>query len=427
MKNLVSLLLLATLSLVSKESFADNRVDLREAMQRAAKGPQAQASRAQYRGARAAAGIERRLSILPTISIAASANLRDRDFSLVTPVGTFSVGDRLFGTARLRLSQPLFDPAGLYYRAPAARLNADAALQTSVRVSEQLAMAAAQQYLDVLVLSELRTSNESYVTSLHSRLAEVKTMVAAERAIVADSLEVELALKRASLQSLVLKEKIEVGEYALGRALGSDSAVKAYIEGLPKNLDTYSGQHDLLVRPDLLALRSQKRAAEKRLSGVRADLLPKVVLNADMIYSDQGPQSETRFFQGSINVVWVPFASGTRSLRKKVHRAEITALSRQHEELLRASRLELRQSQAGIRIAREQLAVAESSIVQARQLLQITQDRYTSGKENISDVLAAQAALRDSLAQERIANIEIVRAQLGNQFASSSLKDWLRE
>ena len=426
MKHLVSFLLLATLTLVATESYAENRIDLREAMQRAAIGPQAEASRAQYRGARAAAGIERRLAILPTISLAGSVNLRDRDFSLVTPAGTFSVGDKLFGTARLRLSQPLFDPAGLYYRAPAARLNADAALQTSVRVSEQLAMAAAQQYLDVLVLSALRTSNESYVESLHSRLEEVKSMVAAERAIVSDSLEVQLALKRASLQSLVLKEQIEVGEFALGRALGSDSAVNAHLEGLPENLDKYSGQNDVLNRPDLLALHSQKRAAEKRLSGVRADLLPKVVLNADMIYSDEGPQSETRFFQGSINIVWVPFASGTRSLRKKVHRAEIAALTRKHEELLRTSRLELRQSQSGIRIAREQLVVAESSIVQARQLLQITQDRYTGGKEKISDVLAAQAVLRDSLAQEQIASIEIVRAQLGNQFASSSLKDWLR-
>ncbi len=426
MKHLVSFLLLATLTLVARESYAENRVDLRAAMQRAAKGPQAEASRAQYRGARAAAGIERRLAILPTISLAGSVNLRDRDFSLVTPAGTFSVGDKLFGTARLRLSQPLFDPAGLYYRAPAARLNADAALQTSVRVSEQLAMGAAQQYLDILVLTSLRTSNDAYVQALRSRLKEVKTMVTAERAIVADSLEVQLALDRAILQGLVLKEKVEVGEYALGRALGSDGPIHAFAEGLPLDLDEYSGQPNLQNRPDLLALRSQKRAAEKRLSGVRADLLPKIVLNADMIYSDEGPQSETQFFQGSINVVWVPFASGTRSLRKKVHRAEVAALTRQHEELLRASRLELRQSQSGVRIAREQLAVAESSIVQTRQLLQLVQDRYASGREKISDVLAAEASLQNSLAQEKIAKIEVVRAQLGRKFASSTIKDWLR-
>lgn len=420
-RNLLLTVILSILMAELPDASADSPMKMRAAMRAATKAPEAVASKEAVRIANVQAKVERRLALFPTVSLAASANLRNRDFSLSTPVGTFPVGDRFFSNARLRISQPLFDPVRLFHSSEAAKHSAKAAHYSSQRTTEELAMRAAEQYLDNLVLQSLQKSNDAFVLTLRARLAEVQSMVLVERAIPSDALKVELALKQAILQRVTLAEQIEVGAYVLGHAVGSDEAVRADLGGIVQGLEVQAAAASPSRRPDVLALLSERKAAQKRLSGVRADLLPKVVLNGDLIYSDEGPQSEKRFAQGSISVVWVPFASGTRSLKKQAHRAEIAALSRQHEALLRASKTQERQAEATIRIAKEQLDVAESSIEQSKEVLRITRDRYASGRERISDVLEAEAAYRDSEAKQSIAKLELNRAYLRRRFARGTL------
>ena len=398
---------------------ADTKMSLDQVMQLAAHNPESQTAQARADGAEAAAKIERRMALFPTVSLAAGATLRDREFTLATPMGNLPVGDTFFMEARLRISQPLFDATRLFHTSEAAKHEATAARHLSKRKSEELASSAAQLYFDILAMDALRDANDSFIASLQSRLAEVQGMVRAERVIGADELRVALALQNAEQLALTLREEQKLAKRSLGRLVGDDDAVQP--TGLGGEFLDVESDADVSQRGDLLALRAQTKAARKRLSGVRSELLPSVVLNGDAVFTEAGPQAENTFLQGSINLVWVPFAGGTRSARKDIHRAEIAALQSQYEHARRGATLQVEAGKTALVIAEGQLAVAAKAVAQSQEAARISRERYASGRELVGDVLDAEALLRDSLAKLGIATIDRRRAQLTLRISKGSL------
>lgn len=265
-----------------------------------------------------AANLERRQALLPTVALSASASVRDREFTLATPMGSLPIGDTSALQAQLQVTQPLLDATRLFYTAPAARLDAKAARFAAVRTKDEAAAQAAEYFFAVLSYTAQQEANASFVESLEKRLAEVQSMVDAERVVAADALRVRLALQDAQQQGLVLSEKKAVVQLALGHAIGIDEAVGA----APLGAEHQVGNMATATRADLLALRTQRSAVGKRLDAVTSELIPKIVLQGALIHSNAGPQAEENFAQGTISLQWVPYASGSRSARKALYRAE---------------------------------------------------------------------------------------------------------
>lgn len=419
MNRIIALVAFATIVFAAPVLHADSgAMSLEEVMQTASQGPQVRLSRARARGAAAAATLERQAAYLPTLSVGASASMRDRSFSLATPMGDLPLGDRSSLNAQVRVSQPVVDLSRLLYTSVAAKHDATAASLLSKHSAEEMAMVAAEQYLDVLVIAAKARANDAFVLNLAGRLEEVKAMVVVERTVIADQLRVDLALQNAQQQSLVLDNKSKLAKLSLARTLGRNDPIE------PKSLSNEwlhldpKVPHQLGSRRDLLALRTQERAARKRLSGIRSELIPTVVLQGDYVYSDAGPQSEKSFFQGTINLRWIPYAAGSRSSRKLIREAEIVGLRRQYEDAERGAKLQLEAGHTSLAIANGYVAVAQKAVAQSQEAARITSERYRSGLEKVGDLLEAQALVRDSQMQAEVAALERVRALLQLRFAS---------
>lgn len=364
-----------------------------------------------------AANLERRQALLPTLALSASASVRDREFTLATPMGDLPIGATSTLQAQIQVTQPLLDATRLFYVAPAARLDAKAARFSARRTRDEAAAQAAEYFFAVLSYTAQQEANTSFVESLEKRLAEVQSMVDAERVVGADALRVRLALQDAQQRGLVLSEQKAVAKLALGHAIGLDEAVAAAPLHAEHQLYDTSATAS---RADLLALRTKRSAVEKRLGAVGSELIPKIVLQGALIHSNAGPQAEENFAQGTISLQWVPYASGTRLARKALYRAERLSLQHQYEQAERGVTLQQQQAQAALAIAAGQIALAATALEQATEAARIRRDRYRSGKETVSEVLEAEALVRDSASKSELAQIQRARAIIRLRLATGA-------
>ncbi len=407
------LLVIASASSVAQAENA-TQLNLRQVLAEAQNSPDLASAVADAAGARAAASLEHRAAFLPTIAISGSATFRDRDFTLATPMGDLAIGGKRALSGKVSISQPLLDVTRLFHSSRAAEHDAQAAELSSQRTADLVALHAAELYFAILVLEAQERANTSFTKSLRSRLSEVQSMVNAERAVAADVLRIDLALQDAQQQALVIEQQALVAKLTLGRALGRSEAVAAAPLDEAQISESSSGG---ARRPDLLALRSRKKAIDRRISAIRSELIPKIVLQGDAIYTDAGPQAEKRFFQGTINLVWVPYAAGSRAARRRIYEAERESVRHRSQHAERGVAVQVQQARANLVVAEGQLALSAKAVKQAQEAARIIGDRYRTGLETVSDVLEAEAIVRDSRSKNSIAGIARTQALLQLRFA----------
>ena len=69
-----------------------------------------------------------------------------------------------------------------------------------------------------------------------------------------------------------------------------------------------------------------------------------------------------------------------------------------------------------------ELAVAKRGVEQARQTVDVETQRYNHGRVVISELLDAQALLRERTTRKEIAGIDLVRAKIRIQLALGTLE-----
>lgn len=395
-------------------STATPSVPLRDVIDRAAERPRVQASRQTSERARAAAAAEWRQAYLPTVGGSAFYTRTDRLLSLVTPVGSFPFGAQGSMNVGVTVTQPILDTARLFFTGPAADREAEAARLAAGREAQRSGAEAAEIALDVLSLDAGLAATEAFEKSLAARLEKLAAFVDVGRTIEADRLRVELALADARQDLLALTQRRDVARRALGRAIGADDNVVPTVGSIaltvPAEADAV--EQAIASRRDLAALRAQKKAADKRSSGVYAELVPKLEAEGGFVYGDGLPYDTDRYFTGTLRATWVPFAAGTRFARADLHDAESAALEAQYTEAVRGIRVAIRSAFAAKATAEADLDVATKGIRQAEATLAAETVRYEAGRITASELLEAEALLRDRRTRQTVAQLNVLRSKI---------------
>lgn len=388
------------------------RLTLAEAMQRGMERPRAEVGALEADAVAAAGLAERRLAYLPTVGAAVTAQDRDRELALLTPIGSFPFGRSRTDTAGIELRQPLLDPARLLHTAPATRAEERAARLAAARDRQQLAVAAAEAYLDVLGLDARRRSTIAYRDALRARLVETAARVAEGRALEADALKLRLAVDRAELDELTLAELREVALAALARAVGASGVVEP--AGIPSATELYAwtdgagGEHS--PRPDLDALAAAHDAAEHRRAAVRAEALPRLDARAAWSWTSGSPYDQDHWLDASVSLTWTPLAAGTRAARAAALAARREAIARELAEAESGRAVEMRAARAQLVTARATVVVGERGIAQASEALRVERQRHAAGRATTNDLLDAEAALREQTTRHDVARLDVARA-----------------
>jgi outer membrane protein TolC len=391
-------------------------------MARAGERPRAVAAQRRAAAAGHAAVAERRGGLLPSVVVSAGVSQRDRALQLVTPIGNFDFGDRRSESADLTVLQPVLRPAQQLFAAPAARAEADAAGAVAERVRQEAAARAAEAFLDVLAVDAAVASTDAFLASLEARLAETEARVAAGRTLEADALKVRLARDDARQDRRALLARREVALADLARAVGQGAAT--YSEGEEAVEPRWNGPpalpeppaftaalaRALGSRPDLAALAGQRRAAELRRRGVRAERMPSLDASASYVWQGGSPYADDAWVEAGLRLTWRPLAAGTRAARGAALAEQAAALDADLAEARRGVELELRAAYADLDTARGALEVGESGVHQATETLRVETERYQAGRVTTNDLLDAEAALRRQRTRRDVAALDVVRA-----------------
>jgi len=381
---------------------------------RAVERPAAKAADAQSDAARHAASAERRAAFLPIVGGQFSASDRDRQLSLVTPIGEFPFGKSRSNSAGIELRQPILDPARMLFGARAARREAEATRQATARTRKELTAAAALAHLDALSLDAQLDATEVFVGSLRARLEEVTVLVEAGRALEADALKVHLALDGAEQEALALRATRSVALEALAQAVGTEEAVEALAapdwteRAAPELEDAVS--RALEARSDLRALGTTRQAIGQRRRAVLAEALPRVEGRVAWTWTDGSPYSIDNWVEGSVTLSWSPFAAGTRQARVAALGAQRRAVTAQLREARRSIEIEVHAALSAIETARAGVDVGLRGVEQAGEALRVERERHNAGRSTVNDLLQAEAGLREQQTRLAVARLDVVRA-----------------
>jgi len=149
----------------------------------------------------------------------------------------------------------------------------------------------------------------------------------------------------------------------------------------------------LAGRADLRAARALFRAAERRLAAARGERLPSLEVNADFGAIGESP-SDARSTFSVVGTVRVPLWHGGRTEGQIVQagavvaqrRAELTDVISQVEEEVRAAYLDL---EAALSL----VDVSQRSVGVAREVLDLTRQRYDAGVTSNIEVVQAQESV----------------------------------
>ena len=396
------------------EPAAAEAVTLDEAMTRAASRQTARAAELRAEALEQTASATRRSARLPSLAVAGDWVWRDRDYEFDTPLGGFTLGERTSTSLTLQVSQPIFDPVIRLYEAPAAEASADAGRFYAERLQQELALAAAGAWVDILAVDGTTRATEAFVQSLDARLQQMNAMVAEGRILEADALKVRLELESGRLDLIRLAARRQVAVADLARAMGIEGRPEPRWDGRFDRDELRSFEASMMAaaenRKDLRAAQAQLRVLELRAKAVKAERLPKLAAVASLQRSDGDPFRPEELFQGTLNLTWVPFGAGTRGPRLAALEAEAEAHRADIVELRRSVEIQIRKALAAITSNRQAVKVRERGVELATETLRVERERNAAGRSTTNDLLDAEAELRRQRTERDLAQLELLQA-----------------
>lgn len=356
----------------------------------------AQAAEAQHRAAW-------RQAYLPTLGGEAQWGTRDRDLTLSTPVGAFELGEREQWQATGRLTVPLLDLARIL-QLPAVRSQVEQAQAQTEQTLQQQRFAVVAAFYGWLGLQANQDANRAFIDALRERLEVTEALVRVGRAVEVDRLRVLLALDDAEQTDRALQAQLDAGRLALARLVGTNRGVqpdpeRATFAPLASRSQETWVRRALAQRPDLQAAAAGLRAAEQSETAVWAEYAPRLEARGEAIYDTAALYDETFFVQGSLNLVWTPFAAGTRPARAAQARATQTQVQATLEDLQRAVRTEVVDAFRNVDVLVQEQAVARRGLTQAQAAVTAERERFAAGRATTVELLEAEALLRDRQAR----------------------------
>ncbi len=197
----------------------------------------------------------------------------------------------------------------------------------------------------------------------------------------------DLDVARAALNE-VLGQPLDAA-HTLSSPLTPVAATDVSVEGYErKSLDH---------RPEARQVKLATSLAETQSSAARSGLLPQVGFHAAVEQDRQGFASRNGGnWLAAVSLRWNLF-NGFGDKARMAETRELLKQSQAEQERARlAIRLEVRRAWADLRAASQRIEVARAAVDQAQESLRITQNRYTAGLSNVTDLLRTETAVLEA-------------------------------
>jgi outer membrane protein TolC len=333
----------------------------------------------------------------------------------ISPVAEFE-GTRIIPrtqvTSNLLLTVPLIVPVEWAQRNQAED-QVRVAEQNVVEVKRQIALAAADAYLNVLALkrvvdlnvvardtagAQATYSRQRFEGGLGSRLNLVRA-------------EQEVSINEARVEAAVFA--VRRAQEALGVLLAAAGPVDAMDEPMLDVPPPEGDEAAVAARPDVQLAVLREAAAARVVRDSWRERLPSVSGFFDPRWvSPAGLFAEPASVSAGVRLSVPLFDSGDRSGRKRQREAELSVVSLERELIERQARSEVRTAREAIASTDRAVVSARRAATQAGEVVRITDVAFRAGATTNIEVIDAQRVARDNETSAVIAEDAARRARL---------------
>jgi outer membrane protein len=306
-----------------------------------------------------------------------------------------------------------------------ARLQSQAAVQTTRATQEDVILAVYRAYFGALESQALVRVAEETVTARQTLADQVAELGRAQLKSQVDVSFANVNLSEARLLLIRAQDNLQEAFVELARALGQDTPPVQYQltesgvpAASPSSIDNLIAQA-IQNRPDLADLRLRYQAAQKFAIAERDLKHPNVNLVAvggALPYLDQNPRVTPDAYEGVAVNVEVPIFNGHAfSAREEAARYEAEAANQRARDLQQQVNRDVRAAWLSTNTAFQRIPVTTDLVNQARLAQDLAKGRYDLGLASIVELSQAQLNLTQ-------AEIENVNAQYDYQTALAVLQ-----
>ena len=305
--------------------------------------------------------------------------------------------------SQLSLDQTLFDAGQTKHAVRAAGLSANIAKEEGRRTEMDVIAGVVRAYYGALLSAEqLKVANQA-MRSAEADLDRAEAVLSAGMSTDSDVLSIRVHLASVREQQIRREADLDVARAtfndALGIPLDTAHTLRATLTPLklpPPALADYE-KDALNQRPEARQTKLATNLAENQSAATRTSLLPQISLHAAFeadrqgFYDKSGANSLV-----SIGLRWNLFNGFSDKARIEENKFALNRAQAEQERAGSAIRLQVRRAYADLRAAGQRIEVAEASIAEAEESLRITQNRYSAGLGNVTELLRTETAVLEA-------------------------------
>ena len=316
------------------------------------------------------------------------------------------------------LSMPLYNGGRTKAGREAARAGSEVARYKAEAVRNTLAFEVARTFHSVLKSREFIRATEEAVHSFENNLIIASNRFNAGTILKTELLDVDVRLSQAREDFVRARNANALAERALRSLLGLESGEFSVADSAPAVSAPATGGTS--ARPELAALREQKRAAESDVRRAKSGYLPRVDAFGSLDY-DRGWRFDGDGTSYTVGVMaqWSLWDGQLTRGKVSQARADLEAAQEEERKLRLAIDFEAEQARLNLNSATERLAVTKKSAAQAAESVELTRARFEQGLAIATQLIDAETALTavrvrgaEAEADQRIA-IAALRKALG--------------
>ena len=340
------------------------------------------------------------------------------------------VDDNDFYSARARIELPIFTAGRISAGIESAELGARAADSASDSAVQDLKLAVASAYIDVLRAQRSLSAREAQVASLRSLVNDVTVMVEQEAVAKNDLLAAQLTLADAEQDRLHASNRLSLARAQYNRLLGEplDRIPElAELHAAPSGTVEADSTLNALVtaavgqRSDLASLDARTRSLDERARSARAAGWPQVSVMADYQYLENQVLDREDFSLIGVGFNWTVFDGGRIRNQAESFASAGRAAGRSRDDLRSHIELEVRQAWLDREEANARVAVTRDAVAQAEENLRVARELYSVGLTTNTVVLDAEALRQKATSNADNAGLDAVLSDIRLERATGGL------
>jgi len=351
------------------------------------------------------------------------------DFSFtglpITPPELFGGDDFMMGSATL--SVPLFTGGRISSSIAAAEARGRGAGAQLQGAEQDLKLAVAESYVEVLRARKALSVADSNVRTLEALAGDIGAMYERELVPKNELLAVQVALADARQNRLRAANGAEIAQAAYNRRLGEPLDRAADLaeqvpepESLPPDLAALV-QRATERRTELAALGEQAKAYAHLAKVERSRILPQVSVSGGYNYLENQFLDDEEFAVAGVGVQWALFDGSQSRKRAAAMERNRRAAEDQRADAESLIALQVRQAWLGVEEAGKRVELTGGAVEQAEENLRIARERYSAGLGTQTQLLEAETLRVQALTNRDNAVLDASLARLRLAQAVGSL------